>query len=144
MPSSGRHAISQVRHRRAGAALLVAVVLVSAVISAHVAQAETYAYSVLYSFKGDPDGAAPEAGLILDSSGNLYGTTTSGGKYQHCPEGFGNGCGTVFQLQPLSGDKWKEEVLYSFKGDPDGVRPSAGLVWDPLGSLYGTTAEGRR
>jgi hypothetical protein len=89
-------------------------VLVSAVIAAHSAQAQTYAYSVLYRFQGNPDGAAPEAGLILDSSGNLYGTTASGGKYQDCPEGFGNGCGTVFRLKPLSGNKWKETVLHSF------------------------------
>jgi uncharacterized repeat protein (TIGR03803 family) len=141
MSSSGQHSIGQILHWRA-TVLRVAIVLVSAVIAARAAQAQTYAYSVLYRFQGNPDGAAPEAGLILDSSGNLYGTTTSGGKYQDCPEGFGNGCGTVFRLKPLSGSKWKETVLYSFKGDPDGVGPFAGLVWDALGSLYGTTAEG--
>jgi uncharacterized repeat protein (TIGR03803 family) len=142
MPGSSRHAISQIRRRPAGAALRLAVGLVAAIIAVQAAQAQTYSYSVLYRFKGDPDGAAPEAGLILDPSGNLYGTTTSGGEHEQCPEGFGNGCGTVFELQHLSGDKWKEKVLYSFKGDPDGVGPFAGLVWDPLGSLYGTTAQG--
>jgi uncharacterized repeat protein (TIGR03803 family) len=47
---------------------------------------------VLYSFTGGGDGAGPEAGLIQDAAGNLYGTATSGGAY---------GYGTVFVLKPL-------------------------------------------
>ncbi len=68
MSRSGRHSIGQIPHWRA-TVLRVAFVLVLAVIAAHAAQAQTYAYSVLYRFRGNPDGAAPEAGLILDSSG---------------------------------------------------------------------------
>jgi uncharacterized repeat protein (TIGR03803 family) len=90
--------------------------------------------SVLYSFKGPPDGAFPEAGLIMDAAGNLYGTTRLGGAF--CgPEG---GCGTVFKLDPSGG----ESVLYSFKGSPDGANPFAGLIMDTAGNLYGTTASG--
>jgi uncharacterized repeat protein (TIGR03803 family) len=85
--------------------------------------------SVLYSFTGGTDGANPEAGLIADSSGNLYGTTTSGGA---------SGFGTVFMLSPAG----TESVLYSFTGGTDGGFPTAGLIADSQGNLYGTTSGG--
>jgi len=86
--------------------------------------------SVIYSFQG-ADGAAPEAGLIFDQAGNLYGTTSTGGKYH---------VGTVFQLAP-SGGVWTETVLHSFN-DKDGSHPLASLIFDQAGNVYGTTLFG--
>ncbi len=88
--------------------------------------------SVIYSFQGGTDGSSPWAGLILDSAGDLYGTTTDGGSM---------GYGTVFELTPSNGG-WSESVLYSFEGGPDGEFPLANLASDPTGNLYGTTEYG--
>ena len=85
------------------------------------------ALTVLHSFTGGSDGAYPEAGLIADMAGNLYGTTYGGGA----------GGGTVFQLQ-ASGTL---TVLHTFTGG-DGAYPVAGLLADAAGNLYGTTAGG--
>ena len=89
----------------------------------------------LHSFTGD-DGANPEAGLIADPAGNLYGTTQRGGvtTTESCRP---VGCGTVFQLTP-SGTL---NVLHSFTGS-DGEEPFAGLIADAAGNLYGTTYGG--
>jgi uncharacterized repeat protein (TIGR03803 family) len=84
---------------------------------------------VLHSFSGPPDGANPYAGLVRDASGNLYGTTTSGGV---------NNLGTVFKLDTND----QETVLHSFSGPPDGEYPLAGLILDSAGNLYGTTSKG--
>jgi uncharacterized repeat protein (TIGR03803 family) len=98
----------------------------------------------LHVFTNRPDGAYPQAGLIADPQGNLYGTTYEGGIY--CALGF-NGCGTVFKLTPPKNGQgpWTETVLYSFcEADAcfDGAYPKAGLIRDPQGALYGTTNEG--
>ena len=84
---------------------------------------------MLHSFTGSSDGAYPEAGLIADVTGNLYGTTWAGGAGRR---------GTVFQLTP-SGIL---TVLYSFTGGSDGRYPDSGLIADVAGNLYGTTAVG--
>jgi uncharacterized repeat protein (TIGR03803 family) len=90
--------------------------------------------TVLYSFGSQSnDGSAPEAGLAWDSSGNLYGTTTSGGLY---------GGGTVFQLVPSGSGSWIENILYNFGSGTDGSDPVAGIALDASGNLYGTTAAG--
>jgi uncharacterized repeat protein (TIGR03803 family) len=92
--------------------------------------------TVLYSFTGGSDGINPFAGLIFDKEGALYGTTVNGGS--------GN-VGTVFKLTPpAKGRKiWTETVLYSFRaGGSDGISPEAGLIFDKLGALYGTTYYG--
>jgi uncharacterized repeat protein (TIGR03803 family) len=93
-------------------------------------------YKVLHTFTGtDPDnpqasdGANPEAGLIADSKGNLYGTTLNGGSKD---------AGTVFMLAPGGA----ETVLYSFTGGNDGAGPHACLIADSKGNLYGTTESG--
>ena len=90
---------------------------------------------VLHNFNGSngKDGASPVAGLILDSSGNLYGTTSEGGAYVY---------GTVFELTPKAGGGWTEKVLHSFGGMGDGISPYAGLIFDSSGNLYGTTSSG--
>jgi uncharacterized repeat protein (TIGR03803 family) len=87
--------------------------------------------TVLYSFTGSntsTDGAIP-TGVILDATGNLYGTTVSGG--------LGN-AGTVFKVDTYG----RETVLYRFtggNGSTDGKNPMAGLVMDSAANLYGTT-----
>ncbi len=97
---------------------------------------------VLYSFNGG-DGAFPDAGLILDVYGNLYGTTAGGGvSNPRCDKANFLGCGTVFQLTPGANETWTETVLHSFTGPPDGSEPSASLVLDAHGNLYGTTVAG--
>ncbi len=95
--------------------------------------------TVLYSFMGSSDGAYPLSGLLLDQSGNIYGTTTSGG-VGNC-NAYVGGCGTVFELTP-SPNGWAETVLYSFTGGTDGGIPEGGLTWGASGVLYGTTAAG--
>jgi uncharacterized repeat protein (TIGR03803 family) len=90
--------------------------------------------SLFYSFKGGRDGFNPDAGLIIDAQGNLYGTTDYGGKVSACTNGAG-GCGTVFRLAP-NGTK---TVLYKFKGSPgDGYLPQGNVIMDASGILYGT------
>jgi len=85
--------------------------------------------TVLYSFTGKLDGANPYAGVILDSAGNLYGTTAAGGT---------GGAGVVFKLDTTG----HLTVLYSFTGGSDGAYPYAGVILDSAGNLYGTTAYG--
>jgi uncharacterized repeat protein (TIGR03803 family) len=93
---------------------------------------------IIYSFGGGSDGANPQSDLILDSAGNLYGTTRYGGSGIACGS---SGCGTVFELK-RSQSGWKEEVLHGFAGGIDGIYPAAGLVLDNAGNLYGTTVTG--
>jgi uncharacterized repeat protein (TIGR03803 family) len=96
--------------------------------------------TVLYMFQGGSmDGSNPDGGVILDKSGNLYGTTQFG--YE--AKGINNGI--VFELARESGGQWKEIVLYGFCGSTycaDGSAPLAGLVFDKAGNLYGTTFSG--
>lgn len=92
-------------------------------------------YTVLYRFTGGADGGFPTAGVIRDSAGNLFGTTSAGGKASCAGTG---GCGVVYEVD-LSG---QETVLYSFTGGADGANPYSGLVADPAGNLYGTTSAG--
>jgi uncharacterized repeat protein (TIGR03803 family) len=86
--------------------------------------------AMLYSFAGTPDGENPEAGLIRDRAGSLYGTTVYGGT--------AGGYGTVFKLDKTG----KLTLLHSFAGTPDGENPYAGLVGDSAGNGYGTTKYG--
>ena len=86
---------------------------------------------VLYNFDGGVDGGFPRAGLIRDSQGNLYGTTTG-------DQGVSTGYGSVFEITSAGVGK----TLYRFTGGSDGCSPMAGLVRDSSGNLYGTAAGG--
>src|ERR1022692_3439779 len=85
--------------------------------------------TVLYSFPGVADGAFPYAGAIGDSAGNLYGTTISGGAWTE---------GAVYRLDTAG----QQKLLHSFGGGADGRYPSAGVIRDSAGNLYGTTSQG--
>jgi hypothetical protein len=103
--------------------------------------------TVVHTFLGFPtDGLGPQASLVFDRAGNLYGTTTYAGDGGRCPEGGGvGGCGIVFELAPSADGIWTETVLHNFTRLPtDGYGPVASLVLDSSGNLYGTTASGGR
>lgn len=107
----------------------------------------TWTEKVLYNFcsaTNCTDGYLPEAGLILDAVGNLYGTTLYGGAHTGT-YGYGYGGGTAFRLEPpaQSGGIWSETVLYSFgESSTDGYSPAAVLTQDAEGNLYSTTVFG--
>jgi uncharacterized repeat protein (TIGR03803 family) len=124
-----QHSISKMLRRTESTALTLVVVLGLIVITNRSVQAQTYKESVLYSFTGGADGAKPQAGLIMDAKGNVYGTTVYGGA---------SGDGVVFKVNKSG----HESLLHTFKGGKDGEYPFAGLIFDAEGNLYGTTAQG--
>jgi len=104
---------------------------------------------VLWSFTGySNDGSwGPKSGLILDKTGNLYGTTEWGGNSDPggtC--GQSNGCGIAYELSPNVDGTWSETILYNFcsasSSCPDGFEPNSPLIFDESGNLYGTTPRG--
>lgn len=102
---------------------------------ASIADAASGRESALHQFAGASDGSEPFGALVMDSHGNLYGTTRGGGASSpFC----GTNCGTVFELS-RSGTGWAKTTLYQFTGGNDGYGPEAGLVLDKAGNLYGTT-----
>ena len=84
---------------------------------------------MLYTFPRGHGGANPVAGLILDSEGNLYGTTYYGGAANR---------GVAYKLDTTG----KFTVLHDFTGGSDGANPHAGVIFDSAGNLYGTTEYG--
>ena len=85
--------------------------------------------NALYNFAGQETG--PQATLVMDAAGNLYGTTL---KYE-------NGYGEVFKRAP-SGGNWVYVIVHEFSGS-DGEYPISNVVFDSKGNLYGTTSSGR-
>jgi len=117
--------------------LLLALVFVFPVLAT-----ESWAASekVLYNFKGGADGAYPSSPLLIDSAGNLYGTTSTGGSGRNCPQGEVPGCGVIYKLVLVNGG-WQQNVIYTFQGGSDGAYPVGNLVFGAFGNLYGA-AEG--
>lgn len=103
-----------------------------------------WTYTLLNGFgnAGSSEGSNPNGNLVLDASGNLFGSTQLGGAGV-CTN-FPGPCGVVFKLSPApgKGGKWSETVIYSFRGPPDGSFPYGSVIFDTLGNLYGTTNEG--
>jgi uncharacterized repeat protein (TIGR03803 family) len=112
------------------------------VVMVLVAGAQAQTFTTLYNFTGVPDGAYSYAGVIQDSSGNLYGTTNFGGvdlvcqDYSEIP-----GCGVVYEINSAG----VETLLYTFcsqQNCTDGADPHAAVVRDEAGNIYGTTSFG--
>jgi uncharacterized repeat protein (TIGR03803 family) len=91
--------------------------------------------TILHNFAGGTDGDHPNAGVLRDGAGNLFGTTRAGGAGGGCSSI--GGCGVLFKLDP-SGN---ETILFRFKGKA-GENPLGDLVRDAAGNLYGTTSRG--
>jgi len=89
--------------------------------------------AILHNFTSGAGGDHASAGVVMDKSGNLYGTTIGGGS--------GCDCGVVYKLAPGQNGKWIYTVLHTFIGS-DGAQPDANLILDDKGNLYGTTATG--
>jgi uncharacterized repeat protein (TIGR03803 family) len=117
-----RKQLSEVRRWTALIFPLIATMFVS-----HASASST---QVVYSFGGG-DGSYFDTELVMDKSGNLYGTSVAGG----------GGSGNVFQLKP-AGNGWNLTVLYTFTSGPDGGQPYKGVTLDNHGDLYGTTVTG--
>jgi uncharacterized repeat protein (TIGR03803 family) len=89
--------------------------------------------TAIYSFQGGSDGIDPNAALVFDRAGALYGTTPRGGLAE---------VGVVFQLT-LHNGQWTESLLHTFTGvGHDGAYPESGMIFDSAGNLYGTTVAG--
>jgi uncharacterized repeat protein (TIGR03803 family) len=95
---------------------------------------------VIWNFHGE-DGFTPTGGLVFDLAGNLYGVTYSGGGVglRICGQG---GCGTVFRLTPQKSGLWSQTTLYRFQGLDDGANPTANLILDSKGNLFGSARYG--
>jgi hypothetical protein len=96
----------------------------------------SYTETTLHLFSAAFDGVTPAAGLIMDSAGNLYGTTRLGSSNP------GISYGLVFKLSPDKNSVYTESIVYSFTGGSDGGGPLAALVIDNAGNLYGTASFG--
>lgn len=95
----------------------------------------TWEGTILYKFRGSAYGSHPRGGVTFDHEGSLFGVLTTGG----------NGQGAIFELQPTSGGRWREAMIYRFCTENDcfdGAEPRAGLIFDSAGNLYGTTRFG--
>ena len=91
--------------------------------------------TILHDFSGATDGKYPDAGLVMDSAGNLYGAAQQGGDTTDC-QGFG--CGTIYKIA----SDGAFSVVYTFTGSADGAAPTATLIRDASGNLYGTATSG--
>jgi hypothetical protein len=110
--------------------IFITLLLASAIVPA---QTQAQKFKVLHTFHG-PNGAGPEGQLVRDAAGNIYGTASAGGT------GICDGvhdCGTVFKLDKTGKPVWQ----HNFTGK-NGFEPTAGLLRDAAGNLYGTTVAG--
>ena len=95
----------------------------------------SWSETVLYTFPSEnDDGVGLPGGVVMNATGNLFGTTSSEGQY---------GCGNAFELMPQSGQSWKEVILHQFGAtSTDACHSKAGLILDVKGNLYGTSDSG--
>ena len=118
-------------------ALWSGIVVMFAISLAPSLQAQSY--QVFYSFPTEQSGADQTSTLIIDSAGNLYGTSYSGGTSYGLNCSYWGGCGTVFRITPQG----KKTTLYNFGlYAEDGQNPFDGVVTDGQHNLYGTTIYG--
>jgi len=94
-----------------------------------------WAYSVIYTFTGQNDGAFPAGALTIDSAGNLYGSASGGGSPT-------DNNGVIFELSPDKNGNWSETRTYHFTGAPDGAHPESGVVLDAAGNVLGAAHSG--
>ncbi len=88
--------------------------------------------TVLYSFRPGRDGNSSISNLVADAAGNLYGTTSAGGR----------GLGTIFKLAQNPDGTWTESIPHRFQDSPDGALPYTGMTGDGTGVFYGATVRG--
>jgi uncharacterized repeat protein (TIGR03803 family) len=108
--------------------LASALIIGAALTIGGAARASTY--KIIHNFRVPKQ---PQGNLTMDAAGNLYGTTFDGGAYYY---------GVVFKLAPNPDGTWTESVLHTFAGGADGAEPTAGLMFDAAGNLYGSTYNG--
>jgi len=122
-----RRHLPQRQWSNAGVLFVISLLLIFAAVPL----AEAQQYTVLHDFMGNNDGSEPAYGLMMDSSGNIYGSTFSGD----------TGTGTIFEASQQN-STWTLNTLYHFSGGLDGAVPYGGVIFGPDGALYGTTAYG--
>jgi uncharacterized repeat protein (TIGR03803 family) len=98
-------------------------------------------FTSIHTFNGN-DGLSPQGSLLVDASGNLYGSTAWGGNSKYCSTYGLNGCGTVFRLTPTGKGGYGISGLHHFSDLGDGANPGSLLVFDASGNLYGGTGQG--
>lgn len=93
-----------------------------------------FSFQTIHAFsQAKGDGGNPAGSVVLDATGNIYGTTSNGGSA---------GCGIVYELSPTKGGTWKENILHNFQGNRDGCNSSGFVILDEAGNLFGATASG--
>jgi uncharacterized repeat protein (TIGR03803 family) len=105
----------------------------------------TPVFRVLHTFLGSPtDGLGSNAPVVLDSSGNIFGTTISGGPSTCRNSNLPYGCGIVYELSPPASGTgpYTETILHGFQGGADGANTQGAVIFGPGGALYGTTLFG--
>ncbi|HEX8816756.1 MAG TPA: choice-of-anchor tandem repeat GloVer-containing protein [Terriglobales bacterium] len=91
-------------------------------------------YAIIHDFSGGTEGDIPVSGVVMDTNGNLYGTTGDGGNI--------SGCGVLYKMSPSAKGKWRYTVLHRFGKINDGCAPAGDLTIDSSGNLYGGTLLG--
>jgi len=139
--SHGHHPIVGVTWNPSRIALslftLLFLIFIFLLLTLTVQSAQGQTFQVIHDFTGGTDGAVPYGGLVVDTTGNLYGTASSGGYYGGICEELG-GCGVVFKLTRTSSG-WEFSTIHTFQGMPD-RNPFAPVTIGPGGSLYGSAS----
>lgn len=122
--------------KRSRSVFLLKVIALAALAATFAIRAGAQTETIIHAFTNGTDGGYPSGALVLDSSGNLYGATISGGS-AIC------NCGTALQFVRGTNGTWTPKVLYNFGSfSGDGWGPNGSLTFDSQGNLYGTTWSG--